>query len=336
MKNYLIIFVLMFWRIGYLSGQTPVNWDGISRPVNTFSIVAMDPETGQFGVAVQSHWFSVGPIVPWAEAGVGAVATQSFVDVSYGPLGLALMKAGKTAREALNALIEADKNPEIRQVAMIDSRGNVAVHTGKKNIQSAGHQTGKYYSVQGNLLLNNDVWPAMAQAFERTNGDFADRLIAALEAGQKAGGDIRGRQSASILIVRGKSTGKPWEDVIMDLRVEDSEKPIQELKRLVKLHKAYEHMNNGDLAVEQGDNERALREYGWAEKLYPENLEMKFWHAVALVNMDRVKESLPLFDEIFKKNRNWETLIPRLVDAGLLPKDEKVVRLILSVSNRKR
>ncbi|NIR51244.1 DUF1028 domain-containing protein [candidate division KSB1 bacterium] len=309
-----------------------------SRPVHTYSIVARDPESGQMGVAVQSHWFSVGSIVTWAEAGVGAVATQSLVDVTYGPLGLDLMRAGRTAEQALEALKVADQHPEIRQVAMIDTEGNVAAHTGKKCIPDAGHIVGDNFSVQANLMLNDKVWPAMKEAYESTPGDLADKMLASLEAAQSAGGDIRGKQSAAILIVRGESTGKPWEDRVMELRIEDHPNPIQELKRLVRLHRAYEHMNKGDLAIERNDVEAALEEYGAAEALFPENLEMKFWHAVSLVNAGRTEESLSLFKEIFAKDENWVTLVQRLPKVDILPKDESIIKKILSVApgNRKK
>src|SRR5207248_1848101 len=217
------------------------------RPVNTFSIVARDPATGEMGVAVQSHWFSVGSIVPWAEAGVGAVATQSFVDPSYGKLGLDLMRAGRSAPEALAGLLAADSNRDVRQVAMIDAQGRVAAHTGAKDIQSAGNHVGEQYSTQANLMSNDNIWPAMAKAYEETKGDLAERLLAALDAAQSAGGDIRGRQSAAIVVVKAKSSGKPWEDRIFDLRVDDSTEPLKELRRLVTLQRAYNHMNAGDL-----------------------------------------------------------------------------------------
>jgi len=304
-------------------------------PVHTYSIVARDPQTGEMGVAVQSHWFSVGPVVPWAEAGVGAVATQSLVDISYGPLGLALMRTGKTAQQALQALLGADAHPEVRQVAMIDAKGNVAVHTGEKCIPEAGHIQGDNFSVQANLMLDARVWPAMAEAFQKTQGDLAERLLAAMEAAQAAGGDIRGQQSAAILIVRGQSTGKVWEDRLMDLRVEDHQEPLKELRRLVTLHRAYEHMNRGDLAMEQGDFETAMKEYGAAETMMPDNLEMKFWHAVGLVNKGRVDDALPLFKEIFAKDRNWAVLLPRLPKVDLLPKDEAVIQKILAVAAKK-
>ena len=303
--------------------------------VHTYSIVARDSATGELGTAVQSHWFSVGSIVTWAEAGVGAVATQSFVDPSYGPLGLELMRAGKTARQALDALLASDPGKDVRQVAMVDANGVVAAHTGSKCIQSAGHITGRQYSVQANLMLNEKVWPAMSRAFESSSGDLADRLLAALDAGQSAGGDIRGKQSAAIIIVRGRSSGRPWADRVMDLRVEDHPEPLKELRRLVALQRAYTHMNDGDVAVEHNDVDGALREYSRAEAMVPNNLEMKFWHAVALVNVGRVEQSLPMFKEIFAKDTNWATLIPRLPASGTLNADKKVLERILSVAPHK-
>jgi len=303
------------------------------RPVHTFSIVARDPATGELGVAVQSHWFSVGPIVPWIEAGVGAIATQSFVDPSYGKLGLDLIRAGRSAPDALKALVAGDPASDVRQVAMIDAQGRVAAHTGAKDIQAAGHTVGVNYSVQANLMLNDSVWPSMSRAFESSKGDLADRMLAALDAAQAAGGDIRGRQSAALIVVTGKPTGKPWIDRTFDLRVDDHPEPLKELRRLVVLQRAYNHMNAGDLAVERKDNQGALREYSAAAALAPGNVEMVYWHAVALVNMGRVDESLPLFRQVFKADKNWLTLTPRLATAGLLPRDQKVVDRILKAAN---
>ena len=306
------------------------------RPVHTFSIVARDPDTGELGVAVQSHWFSVGPIVAWAEAGVGAVATQSFVDPSYGKNGLDMMRGGKSAPDTLKELLGKDDAKEVRQVAMIDTQGRVEAWTGRNDIQAAGHIVGKNFSVQANLMLNDKVWPAMARAFESTKGDLADRMLAALDAAQAAGGDIRGRQSAALIVVTGKPTGQAWKDRTFDLRVDDSPQPLQELRRLVTLQRAYNHMNAGDLAVEKKDNEGALREYSAAEKLVPDNAEMIYWHAVALVNMGRVDESLPLFRKVFAMDRNWITLTPRLPKSGLLPDDPKVIERIVSVGSKRR
>jgi uncharacterized Ntn-hydrolase superfamily protein len=327
----LLAFVLVTPNSAELASDTPPT---PLRPVHTFSIVARDPATGELGVAVQSHWFSVGSIVAWAEAGVGAVATQSFVDPSYGKNGLELMRAGKGAPETLKELLAKDEGREVRQVAMIDARGHVDAWTGKNDIQAAGHIVGKDFSVQANLMLNDKVWPAMARAFESTKGDLADRMLAALDAAQAVGGDIRGRQSAALIVVTGKPTGQAWKDRTFDLRVDDSPEPLLELRRLVKLQRAYNHMNAGDLAVEKKDNEGALREYGAAEKLVPNNAEMIYWHAVALVNMGRVDESLPLFRRVFSMDKNWITLTPRLPKSGLLPDDPKLIERIVSVGSR--
>ena len=310
-------------------GTDPDRAPARRRPVHTYSIVARDPGTGELGVAVQSHWFNVGSIVPWAEAGVGAVATQSFVDPSYGKLGLDLMRAGRSAPEALRALLAGDEGREVRQVAMIDAQGRVAAHTGSKDIEAAGQIVGVGYSVQANLMLNETVWPAMSRAFEAAQGDLAGRMLAALDAAQAAGGDIRGRQSAALIVVTGKPTGRPWEDRLFDLRVDDSPEPLRELRRLVTLQRAYRHMNAGDLAVEKDDNDRALAEYAAAAKLVPDNAEMIYWWAVALVNMGRVDESLPLFRKVFAMDRNWATLTPRLPKSGLLPDDPKLIDRIV-------
>jgi len=301
----------------------------VGRPLHTFSIVARDPTNGELGVAVQSHWFSVGSMVSWAESGVGAVATQSFVDPSYGKLGLDLMRVGRSAPDALAGLLAADPGREVRQVAMIDAQGRVAAHTGAKDIAAAGHHVGKDYSVQANLMLNDKVWPAMSKAFEQSKGDLAERMLAALDAAQAVGGDIRGRQSAALLVVSGKPSGRSWEDRLFDLRVEDHPDPLKELRRLVKLQRAYNHMNAGDLAVEHKDAERGLREYAAAEALVPDSAEMVFWHAVALVNMNRLEESLPLFRRVFAMDPNWRTLTPRLPKAGLLPDDPKLIDRIV-------
>lgn len=304
------------------------------RPVATYSIVARDPVTGQMGVAVQSHWFSVGALVPWAEAGIGAVATQSFIEVSYGPLALELLRSGRTAEEALRGLVSADPHPEVRQVAVVDANGGVAAHTGDMAIAEAGQRTGAGYSVQANLMLSSTVPDAMAEAYEESDGDLTERLLAALEAAQAEGGDIRGRQSAAIVVVAGTSTGKPWADRLFDLRVEDHPEPVIELRRLVHLARAYQHMNAGDEAVTQGDVEGALREYSTAAAMVPDaatNGEMVFWHAVALVNAGRVDASLPLFRRAFMVDANWRELVRRLPRAGQLPDDDAIIRRIAGV-----
>ncbi len=291
----------------------------IEPPVHTYSIVARDAATGEMGVAVQSHWFSVGSIVTWAEAGVGAIATQSFADPAYGPRGLDLMRSGLSAEQALKALLLADEGRGVRQVAFVDVQGGVAAHTGAACIEAADHHVGEGYSVQANMMLNDLVVPAMAKAYERTEGDLADRLMAALEAAQATGGDIRGKQSAAMLIVKGESTGRPWADRVLELRIEDHPTPIAELKRLLNVHRAYEHMNAGDVAVEHNDLERAMAEYGQAAELLPDNVEVQYWAAVTLATSNNIEQALPMFRRVFAADSNWIELTKRLHKPGIIP-----------------
>jgi uncharacterized Ntn-hydrolase superfamily protein len=306
------------------------------RPTHTYSIVAYDEETGQLGVAVQSHWFSVGSIVPWAESGVGAIATQSFVEASYGPLGLELMRAGKSAEETLAALIKADKNEDVRQVAMVDAKGRVAAHTGKNCISEAGHYRGDTFTCQANLMLKNTVWDAMAKAYKNTKGELADRLLAALEAAQAEGGDIRGKQSAALIVVRGESSGVWWKDRLYDLRIEDHPTPVKEMRRLLKLNKAYNHMNLGDEYLTENKVEEAMKAYTKAMEMYPDNAEMIFWPAVTLAATGNVEKSLPLFKKVFAMDYNWVILLPRLPKVGQLPQDEELIKKILSVAPERK
>jgi uncharacterized Ntn-hydrolase superfamily protein len=303
---------------------------------HTFSIVARDPKTGEIGVAVQSHWFSVGPIVPWAEPGVGAVATQSLVEISYGPKGLALMRGGMSAPEALRKLLADDPQREVRQVAMIDAQGRVAAHTGKQCIAQAGDQVGDQFGCQANLMLNGRVWGAMARGYREAEGDLAERLLAALEAGQSVGGDVRGQQSAAILVVRGKAGATPWNDKILDLRVEDSPEPIRELRRLVKLHRAYESASHGDDMVAARKFDEATAAYAKASDLAPGNEELLFWKAAGLYRAGQVDASLPIFRQIFEANPHWALVVTRLEDLDVLAEGEadftKAVDRILAVA----
>ena len=305
------------------------------RPVHTFSIVARDPKTGEMGAAVQSHYFSVGPVVPWAEAGVGAVCTQSLVDVSYGPRGLDLMRAGKNAPDALSELILKDDQREVRQVAMVDAKGNAAAWTGPRCIEAAGQEVGagsKDFSVQANLMANDTVWPAMAKAYREASGDLADRLLAALEAGQKAGGDIRGMQSAAIVVVKATASKEPWKDRLFDLRVEDSPRPIEELKRLVRLRRAYRLEDQGDDFVAAGRMDEALKAYSEAARVAPEVPELVFWQAVSLWSAGQEAPATPLFKTVFAADPNWAVLVPRLVPPGLLKADEQGLARIAAIA----
>ena len=301
------------------------------RPVNTYSIVARDAETGELGVAVQSHWFSVGSDVIWAEPGIGAVATQSFIDPSYGPLGLQLMRSGKNASQALEALIGIDEHANVRQVGMVDARGIAANYTGDKAIIEHCGIVGAGFAVQANLMWKPTVCEAMAAAYQSTSGDLGERLMAALEAGEREGGDIRGKQSAALLVVSGDRSQPPWGGRVFDLRVEDHPEPLVELRRLLKMNRAYNLMNEGDEHMTEGNIEMAVEAYGAAEALIPDSHEMVFWHAVTLAGAGKVEESLPMFSKAFTMWPKWRELVPRLPNSGLLPDDPELIARILSV-----
>ena len=300
--------------------------------VATYSIVARDSVTGEIGVAVQSHYFSVGPIVPWAEAGVGAVATQSLVLVDYGPNGIELMRRGYPAPQALEMLKLGDSNPGVRQVAMIDAQGRVAAHTGDHCIPDAGMHLGRQYSVQANLMAKPTVWPAMARAYENARGDLAERMMQAMEAAEREGGDIRGRQSAAIVVVKAQPSGKPWVDRTMDLRVEDHPQPLVELRRLIRLRRAYNLEDAGDNFIAAGKAVEALGAYEQAAKLAPEVVELQFWAAVSMYTNRRENEARAIFRRVFAKERRWVDVIPRLARVGLFPDDPAKIRDVTSLA----
>ncbi len=304
---------------------------------HTFSIVARDPESGQMGVAVQSHWFSVGSVVPWAQAGIGAIATQSLTEISYGPLGLDLLRGGKSARQALEALLVADENKEVRQVAMVDANDSVAVHTGARCIQAAGHVAGDGFSVQANMMLHPGVPEAMEAAYkaslENKSIDLAERLLLALEAAQAAGGDIRGMQSAAIKVVGKELSSKVWEGVVMELRVEDHPQPLVELRRVMNIHRAYTWMNQGDADLADNKPEAALASYQKAVALAPDIVEIPFWNAVTLCESGRVEEAMPVFQAVFEREPVWAELLRRLPAAGLFKEDADLMERILKTSS---
>jgi uncharacterized Ntn-hydrolase superfamily protein len=301
------------------------------RPVNTYSIVARDVQTGEMGVAVQSHWFSVGSDVSWAQPGVGAVATQSFINPAYGPMGLDLMRSGKTAPKALASLLVSDEFASGRQVAMIDAWGNVANHTGTASIAEYCDLTGDNYGVQANMMFRPTVCSAMAAAFENADGDLAERMLIALEAAENEGGDARGKQSAALLVVSGDISRPAWGGREFDLRIEDHEEPLVELRRLLTMARAYRLMNAGDAHMMNGDMDKAVVSYSSAEALVPDNHEMIFWHAATLAAEGEVDQSLPLFSKAFAMWPRWKDVVQRLPAAGLLPDDPELMERILSV-----
>ncbi len=325
---YLLVITLTMISVNSVNAKT----NNKEKLAHTFSIVASDKETGEMAVGVQSHWFSVGTLVSWGKSGIGVVATQSFVNPAYGPNGIKMMKDGKSASEVLEKLVSEDDGRDFRQVAMLDVNGDVSAFTGKKCIKFANQITGDNYSVQANMMMNDKIVPAMSKAFESyKNLPLAERVLKVLQVAQETGGDIRGRQSASLIVVNAEPVENSWEEHKIDLRVDDSEKPLVEIERLLKVHHAYEHMNNGDLAVEHNDMKLALKEYGSAEKLMPDNLEMKYWKAIALANNNQVREALPLFKIVFTKDENWRELTKRLPKSDLLKVSKNDLKKILGL-----
>ena len=328
MRFYVLLLVTLFF---YSEGFSQQVYSKKEPFAHTYSIVARDTVTGEMGVAVQSHWFSVGSLVTWGKAGVGVVATQSFINPSFGPRGLSLLENGLTPELAVKTLLELDEGRKVRQLAILDVHGNVEAYTGENCIVEAGHFVGNNFSVQANLMDKNTVWPAMAEAFKNAKGTLAERMLQAMEAAQKEGGDIRGKQSAAILVVKAKSTSNEWEDKIVDLRVEDNPNPIQEMRRLLTIHSAYEFMNKGDLAVEKGNNVLAKEHYMNAQKLNPTNLEMKYWYAITLANNGELVEAKEILKELFKQNNKWKELTPRLIKPKLLIVSEEELQEILKL-----
>jgi uncharacterized Ntn-hydrolase superfamily protein len=297
----------------------------------TYSIVARDDRSGELGVAVQSHFFGVGSLVSWAEAGVGAIATQSVAEPAYGTRGLDLLRSGASAPEALHRLLAEDRQERVRQVAIIDRHGRVAAHTGARCIREAGHRVADGVSAQANIMERSTVPDAMVQAYRDAGGDLAERLLNAVEAGEREGGDLRGRQSAALLVVAPRATGRPTEDRLFDLRVDDHDDPVRELRRLLGLSRAYERVDVGDELAAAGDVEGALAQYAAAHAEQPDSPELAFWHGVALASNGREEEARPLLERAYSYGEGWRELLRRLPEAGLFPDDpELVTRMTLS------
>jgi uncharacterized Ntn-hydrolase superfamily protein len=285
----------------------------------TYSIVARDAETGEFGVGAQSHFFSVGSLLPWAEAGVGAVATQAFAQPAFGPLGLALLRAGVAAAHVIPALIATDPDSDRRQVAVVDGQGRVAAHTGARVIPAAGDMQGDGFTVQANMMRDPGVPAAMANAFTDSAGPLAVRLLTALDAAEAAGGDIRGRQSAAVLVVRGTSTGRGWDDVLVDVRVDDHPDPLGELHYLVGLRLAYNRANEAGAAVASGDIDGGLAELAAARAAAPRDANLIFASLLAAAGVGRQAEAEELAAQLRALGPGWHELLRRLPAVGLLP-----------------
>jgi uncharacterized Ntn-hydrolase superfamily protein len=309
--------------------RPPPRVDDDPAPTMTYSIVARDRETGELGVAVQSHWFAAGDLVMWAEPSVGAVATQSLVEVSHGPEGLRLMREGKTAPQALAERVAGDEGESVRQIAMVDAVGRVAVHTGAKCIAEAGHRIGDGYTCQANMMMNDTVWDAMAEAFERSDADLAHRLLEALDAAEAEGGDVRGRRAAGILVVRAEPRERSWENVLVNMRVDDHPTPLPELRRLVDLKVAYDRLDSAEKLELGGDLEGAFAEQRASLAEFPDNAEFAFWTATSLAAHGRVDEARRIMRIALDQHRGWDVLLRRLVRDGYLDLPREAIEALL-------
>lgn len=290
----------------------------------TYSIVALDADTGELGVAVQSRWLAVGSEVPWLRPGVGAVATQSFADPRYGHLGIERLASGRSAADVLASLIAEDPDPGIRQVGIVDARGRAAAHTGAECVAAAGHLVGDGVTVQANMMEKPTVWPAMLRAYETAEGDLADRLLAALRAAEAEGGDVRGRQSAALVVVPGGALAKPW-DVRFDVRVDDDRSPLDALERLVLASRGYEAFRHAFDALAAGEDTAALGFFDQAATLAPDDDQIRLWQALAVFDSSDEERGLRLYRSALAAEPRAGEALRRFVAAGQLPGRERLV-----------
>lgn len=303
------------------------------RPIATYSIVARD-ESGSMGVAVQSHWFSVGSLVPYVESGVGAVAIQSVPNPSHGPRALELLRSREEPSTVLEHLLEGDSEKAFRQIGIVDHLGRVASYTGDSCIPEAGHLIGEQYSVQANIMGRASVWRAMADAFEAADGDLTERLMTALEAAETEGGDIRGKQSAAIVVVRPEATGIASEDRLFDLRVEDHPHPLRELRRLIQLRRAYIALIEGDEFLSKSDFEAALNAYQAASEMVPDSAtggEAAFWTGIAFAASGQLDEASVFLRRAQTQWDGWVRLVPRLTASGIISDNDLAERLRIAM-----
>lgn len=293
-------------------------WLKLACLVPTYSIVAYDFETRELGVAVQSRYFSVGSVVPWAEADVGAVATQSFVNVSYGPRGLDLLKKGLTAKEVVERLVSEDEGRDYRQLGIVDAKGNAASYTGSKCLEWAGGKTGMGYAVQGNILAGKSVVKAMAEAYESTMRSLAERLVAALDAGENSGGDARGRQSAALLVVRKDAGRGGYGDRFIDLRVEDHPDPVNELKRLLRLHRVYYLIDEAEAKFTRGAIEEAVADINEALKIKQDCDDAYLDLGLIYLRARKFEEALKAFKKSVEINPKITSVIRQIPKLGMV------------------
>ena len=296
----------------------------------TYSIIGRDHESGEIGIAVQSRWFHAGQDLAWIEPGVGAVCTQAMMEPVYGLRGLELLRDGRNAEEALTELTAADEGRDVRQVAIADADGRYAQHTGAACVAAAGHATGRDCCAQGNMLASATCWGAMIEAFEVTDGDLTDRLLAALDAAEREGGDARGRQAARIIVRPAQASGVPWQDRVIDLQIVDHSDPVPELRRLVKVKRAYDHLGKAFDLVGRGDLAGAADEAAAAQELAPADDQIAFWRASFLGSAGRLEEATQAWLEATRAHPGWPEFLKRCVDAGLAPPEARALADALS------
>lgn len=298
----------------------------------TYSIVARDPQTGQMGVAVQSRYFAVGRIVPWAEAGVGVVATQSFANPGFGPLGLAALRQGRSAAEVLAELVASDPGAAMRQVAVLDAQGRVAVHTGQACVSAAGHELGSQCSAQANMMARDTVWAAMIDAYDNAPGDLACRLLAACRAAEAEGGDLRGRQAAALVVVSGLATGQPWLDRLIDMRVDDHPDPITEIDRQLTYWRCLQRVERATDRALSGDLSGALVDLEASRHQFPHEPEFAFRHGLVLIGLGRRHEAQAVFAQLGATEPGWVELARRFSRAGVIPIDPILLDQLLTTT----
>jgi uncharacterized Ntn-hydrolase superfamily protein len=297
----------------------------------TYSIVARDPQTGRFGVAVQSHYLGVGPVVPWIEAGVGAVATQASVNISFGPIGLEMLRAGLSAGEVVAALVAGDEGAQMRQLGVVDAKGGAAAHTGADCIPACGHLVREGFTVQGNLLERDTCWPAMAAAYERALADgepLVERLLRAMEAAEAEGGDVRGRQSAAIMMVAAEPQQAAWRGRLLDMRIEDHPDPVPELRRIVTMQLAYSLLDEEGDAAKAGLDSSAR--YEQARRMSPDAYELVFWRGVELATGGDVEAARRELQIAYAADARWRTTLQHLADAGREGVTPELAELLLA------
>jgi uncharacterized Ntn-hydrolase superfamily protein len=285
----------------------------------TYSIVARDPRTRELGIAVQSRYFAAGRVVPWIEAGLGVIASQAFANPMYGDQGLKLLRAGEHPRDILDRLVAQDAGGSRRQVAILDIDGRMAAHTGALCVAAAGHAMGTNCCAQGNMLARDTVWPAMAEAFESCSGTLAERLLAALEAAEREGGDLRGRQAAALIVAKGASSGVAKLDLAVDLRVDDHLEPVKEIRRLLAFARANEHANRAMEKLLANDVSSALSDLEDCCEAYADEPVFQFRRALALLQLGRPDEARQALRRARTVHPGWDELLLRFADAGVIP-----------------